>query len=385
MKLVATLDSKNKITSFVGNEETINLKGGENFRTIVKSHAELIVGHQIELDADGKPSLSDDDLYVLEQSFGVLNTLQGSTRRNARRLLRKEARAVESINAARQRISDTRWTIDRARLCHIAAGEIDEKSRLGARLEKPTSTMFHKLMEDVIAGNELRLYDSKASADDFVLSFRDASIFVIEHDWAAAFEGASDYIGGEIQMPDDTCAFEFRISGVPIIALVAEAEPGLMIQLALLTSVGWIFCPPVEFKNGKLMGAYTIAGTPYNDNMFDTFIPEFRKVAINQIRAIAIALDAEVASTSIIRADYKLNHAREKRGKLPLYDYHVVSLARRARAEPLPRDPDAEPGTRKRLHFVRGHWRHYENSKSWVRWHLRGDPDLGFIDKHYKL
>lgn len=37
------------------------------------------------------------------------------------------------------------------------------------------------------------------------------------------------------------------------------------------------------------------------------------------------------------------------------------------------------------MHFVRGHWRHYEVSKTWIRWHLRGDPDLGFIDKEYRL
>jgi len=31
------------------------------------------------------------------------------------------------------------------------------------------------------------------------------------------------------------------------------------------------------------------------------------------------------------------------------------------------------------------HWRHFENHKTWIKWHLRGDPCLGFIDKHYRL
>ena len=44
-----------------------------------------------------------------------------------------------------------------------------------------------------------------------------------------------------------------------------------------------------------------------------------------------------------------------------------------------------EPETGKRLHFVRGHWRRYEEHKTWIRWRLRGDPDLGFIDKSYRI
>jgi hypothetical protein len=38
-----------------------------------------------------------------------------------------------------------------------------------------------------------------------------------------------------------------------------------------------------------------------------------------------------------------------------------------------------------RLHFRRGHHRHYENYKLWIKWQLVGNPDIGFIDKDYKL
>lgn len=37
------------------------------------------------------------------------------------------------------------------------------------------------------------------------------------------------------------------------------------------------------------------------------------------------------------------------------------------------------------LSGVRGHWRRLSTFKTWVRWHLRGNPDLGFIDKKYTL
>lgn len=37
------------------------------------------------------------------------------------------------------------------------------------------------------------------------------------------------------------------------------------------------------------------------------------------------------------------------------------------------------------LHFRRGHWRHYGEYKTWIKWMLVGDPELGFVDKMYKL
>jgi hypothetical protein len=104
----------------------------------------------------------------------------------------------------------------------------------------------------------------------------------------------------------------------------------------------------------------------------------------DQIRAICIALDAQVATAEVIRAPVNLNEKRAKAGKSPLSDYRVVDLARRHRIAN-PAAGTAGTGTRKRLHFRRGHWRHYETTKTWVKWCLVGNPDLGFINKHYRL
>lgn len=75
-----------------------------------------------------------------------------------------------------------------------------------------------------------------------------------------------------------------------------------------------------------------------------------------------------------------------------------VSLARRNRRAYGGNGQDT--GVHYRLHFRRGHWSHYSNpgageiqftdegylrSKSWINWMLVGDPDPGFVDKHYKL
>jgi hypothetical protein len=105
---------------------------------------------------------------------------------------------------------------------------------------------------------------------------------------------------------------------------------------------------------------------------------------LQQVRASCVGMDAKVIETEVVRAPEKLNKAWVKRGRAPLVDYHTLDLTRRRRsASTLP----TESGTHAtpRCHFRRGHWRHYANFKTWIRWTLVGDPDLGFVDKHYKL
>lgn len=36
-------------------------------------------------------------------------------------------------------------------------------------------------------------------------------------------------------------------------------------------------------------------------------------------------------------------------------------------------------------HIDRAIWRRFETHKTWIKWTLVGDPDLGFIEKHYRL
>jgi hypothetical protein len=102
----------------------------------------------------------------------------------------------------------------------------------------------------------------------------------------------------------------------------------------------------------------------------------------DQVKAICVALDAEVATSTVVRAPHKLNEKRIRDGKAPIVDYRVVDLSRRHR---IANPSGLHEGGKKRLHFRRGHWRHYETTKTWVRWCLVGNPDLGFIQKHYSL
>lgn len=222
-------------------------------------------------------------------------------------------------------------------------------------LTRPTESFLHSMLEARAAGR-LHLFDREFEPLGKVenpanIDGVDAHVFVVEHDWAAAF-AKSDVDQGEIKLPYATSAFEFVLNGVHLIVLAKSIDDAI-----------------VYVKAGKSWGGILERGAwPY---------------LMKQIRCICIALDAQVAVTEVIRAPHRLNQARIDRGKLPVFDHHVVSLARRTRPARL---EASEPmGKHKRLHWRRGHWRHYEEHKTWINWMLVGDPDMGFVDKHYRL
>lgn len=198
------------------------------------------------------------------------------------------------------------------------------------------------------------------NSDDFLQYLKRSQPFVIEHDWAAAFASATDFAKGEVRLPYDECCFEFRLNGLRLCAFCSTSnDDKIMLLCAEIGNDVWLIV-----HSGWAGG-------------------EFEELVWQQIRAVLIVLDSEIATTEIIRAPYKLNRKREKLGRLPLRDYHVVKL-NRARPAPLP-EHEASDRRSVRCHFRRGHWRHFATFKTWIKWTLVGDPDLGFIDKHYRL
>lgn len=226
----------------------------------------------------------------------------------------------------------------------------------GMVLERNDCSRLHKLCEAARGG---RITDSnfhRGYPDDALSSV--TQTFVVKHDWASAFEGA-DGMAEEFKLPYDLCAFEFRLSGRTVIAVAVEVDDKR--QFTAFTEIGELWC---GFNVGE-----------ESESKATRFV-------YSQIRAICIALDADVAIHTVVRAPARLNEKRAKAGKVALRDFHVVDLARKHR---IANPTHGDGGTKKRLHFRRGHWRHYETSKTWVKWCLVGDPDLGFISKHYSL
>ena len=235
------------------------------------------------------------------------------------------------------------------------------------QLERPPGTAFHRAL-DAWKANDFLYYPTVEPAEaaayhDRLLS-RPYQVFLVEHDWAAAFRGSQDYEGlpdqWDFLTPYPECCWEFQISGKRVCFLTAIIEGPYRAGAVMETSQGWM---AVKLKHEEFRGLSTLA--------------------FEQVRAVTIALDAEVAKHDVVRAPHRLNRARAKRGRQIIADYHSVSLARRARPTPLPAGDENRMGVR--LHFRRGHWRHFDNHKTWIPWTLVGDPDLGSIEKHYCL
>jgi hypothetical protein len=116
--------------------------------------------------------------------------------------------------------------------------------------------------------------------------------FVVKHDWAAAFSNATGF-DGDIRIPYDYCCFEFRISGKSIVAVawgeVADFKQGF---ICFADCGSWWYC----FENDE-------SEAPLLSYIWQ------------QIRAICISLDAEVATHEVVRAPERLNKKRIDAGK----------------------------------------------------------------------
>jgi len=233
------------------------------------------------------------------------------------------------------------------------------------RIERNDCTRLHKLADALRAQEVLDVDGSALSprvntdgvAHDTIIP---PQTFVVRHDWQAAIGPALDDVGSDFRLPFPHCGFEFRINGRTFINCAMQTDDG---ELAC--------CGFVEVD-----GRWICVGNEGRD-------AEPSRFAWGQIMAICVALDADVAAHEVVRAPVKLNEKRERKGLTRVADHRVVDLARRHRTTPL--KTDDSPKSRRRLHFRRGHWRHYEDHKTWIKWTLVGDPDLGFIDHHYTL
>jgi hypothetical protein len=225
--------------------------------------------------------------------------------------------------------------------------------------------------------------DACAVAKVFPAIDEEPTCFLIEHDWMAAFANATDLDDGEFPLPFDCTAFEFRVSDHHVIVWMTRDTSATFVEWGDT----WIL-PSLCYqrdKNGFPLDMAKERLRLEKADWLDCSIT-LHLYLFNQIRAACIALDAAVATHELVRAPEKLNRKRLGKGAPPISDYHVIRLARRERATPLPVDlVDSEKRRSPRLHFARGHWRHYETHKTWIKWQLRGDPDLGFINKHYRL
>lgn len=202
-------------------------------------------------------------------------------------------------------------------------------------------------------------------------------VFLVDHDWAALCASIEGYAEADFHFPFDSFQVEFSIQAVTIIVSLFDAQGDM-------PPVGGLF---VAKKDGDFLpvtGFYVIDGKVGIDT--DHIEPEpwmFRlaSIALDQTRAISVLIEADAAETIEINADPKLQRARAKRRVPPINPYLILSLRR---STPAQSAKSAYQGV-VRCHFRRGHWMRVGEGKTWRKWTLVGNPDLGFVQKTYVL
>lgn len=228
-----------------------------------------------------------------------------------------------------------------------------------AKLEKNEHTRAHKLAE---AEQQRKIINVPPHIQGCIGSdvYASTQVFVVRHDWAAALGPAIQEAGNDFSLPFWSCIFEFMMSGRCVLIWAFQPEGKKPSAVPFVeTPHGWWCGDEGDVANG----------TPFHE-------------AWTQIAAICVALDAEVATREVMRAPAALNKKRERTGRPKVKDFHVIDLARRYRTAG---GPATGVHRSPRLHFRRGHWRHYESHQAWIKWTLVGNPDLGFVDKQYRV
>jgi hypothetical protein len=337
-------------------DDTINIKGGEKF----------VVIHKDGLLPDGRlrpkgedESFEDWSKYCKDQIAKVTSdmTASSSSVRSKLQLMFAMPDAVKKEDAGKRRkyVQDCAKMVDG----HIKNFEADVRMHLFRQrmavlrnlpliLEANNASRIHKIAESGEVFSEDNKGRFEAVADH---------TFVVKHNWLAVLGDTNPELD-EWELPFDTCFFEFRVSGYTFVVYADNGPPKSFRVLAEASSDYWV----------------TISED----------YPVF-KFLVDQIAAACVVLEAEVATKEVVRQPDALQAKRIKTGKPPMLDYHVIDLSRKRLRISNPTDPQDPPSHQKRLHFCRAHDRHLPSHTVRIPWCLKGNPELGFVDKLYKL
>lgn len=177
---------------------------------------------------------------------------------------------------------------------------------------------------------------------------RDLKLFFVQHDWRAAFVTVPE---GDLRAPFPNCGFVFGVDGESFVVFTMDDMATVFV------------CKPA----GPLM---MMLG---KEDPIGKWLTE-------QVRCVLVALDAEVVSKreSATALVIDSRGARPQVMKRYVLTLHGRQVGTRSENPPSGRSSPC-------LHVRRGHWKHQPYGKVWSPWTLVGDPDVGRIDKDYRI
>lgn len=180
-------------------------------------------------------------------------------------------------------------------------------------------------------------------------------------------------------LPFNTCWFECEVH--------LPSSPGHPVFVAMLAHQSSAGFEGVVFS--RHLGEWTFVGSVRSSKFSDVDMQgesavsdniESLKLTTFAVKAFLSALHCSNVKRQEHHPDAKLQNARAKRGKPPLFSYWTLEVdGKRAHNE-------NQGGSRasSRVHLVRGHPREYEAGKwTWVQAHARGNRAGGMVHKDY--
>lgn len=263
-------------------------------------------------------------------------------------------------------------------------------SRGPLTMERPQSSSLHHLIE----------YDVKHTAGGFARVAKEDSLqsIVVENDWARALSSHPEIASGRVPMPFPSCAWEMRVSGVRVIALiVTDQQDRQEMILVYGAQRHWVLDDySYDVTEGRLVprDISTHGGPPV----------KFERpcvLAMRQARAACVLLDLQAARAEQVRAPTKLVQRARAESRAVPRDHVVVRWTPRPDGgRRAARSAGGGPRAPQRGHLRRGTWVHYDDpdsgsvqyandggfvvSKTWRRWHWAGDMN-NMIDREYRL
>lgn len=267
----------------------------------------------------------------------------------------------EPIKKIMEKEQEYQRTLSEIDLCDMKIKAFGEASSLldgfGFQIESITTPITHKAIQAINDGFMFGIEEfTKEQKNAYVDVLQQGKIFLLSKKLPEI--GDHDSFSGrcEILLPFPITIFELKVFGSRLICVATQTNGEMPnYQLGLFSNNSYV---PMALRQCLLT-------------------TEIQK----QIESVCILLDAGVAEKSVIRVPTSLNKKREKNGKEKIKDHYLIDLSKRNKYS----STGELRGPGVRLHFRRGHWRHYESHKTWIKWMLVGDRELGFVEKGYRL
>lgn len=196
--------------------------------------------------------------------------------------------------------------------------------------------------------------------------------------------------------PERNGAIYSRIRHITVCSEFAahgQAQPGFILSsCAQIDSRGWMpVMPPCQvlLTDSEEIGMYSLgeASKEGRNSPFQYLNAlvqhEQADLGLSAITELLILLSLSNAGTAHVEPSEALNKKRIASNKLPLYDYHVLTIDGE---EVFDRRGNASSGEGVRSHFRRGHIRRLNDDRRvWVRHTVVHGKRPGFVDKEYDL